>query len=276
MDRYAQFLGGRNISHICVVLAALLCSLAPERTFGQPTLIDLVRQSNLIFEGTAGELGKSTKSVPLEKNTVVVKVDRVLEVLLPYGNVTGKEVTVRLKPGTRVRPAERVIFFTQVYSAGASLGVNEIGTMAVQDPNVIQSNIKGARQALADEALKKRLTSARIVVTAEVTEVAPTEEAKEHKSEHDPLWWHALLRVQSTEKASLPAGTVSVNFASSDDVMWERSPKLKQGQKAIFLLQPEPERKAEFRVPGLYVTDPLDVLPTAELERVRRLLKTTR
>jgi hypothetical protein len=256
---------------LLVLIATPYCAQAQT-----PSLVEWVRQSSLIFEGTVKEVGGSTPTVPTQKNTIIVKVDRVLEALPPYGNVTGKDVTVRLRPGSSVRPQEKATFFTQVYSAGTSLGVDEVGRIPIEDVKAVQDRIKSARQILADEALTRRLASAQSVVAAVVTEVSPTEEAKEHKSEHDPLWWRATLRVESVEKGTAANGAVFVNFAKSDDVMWERSPKLKPGDRAIFLLQPGPERKAEFRVPGPYATDPLDELPVKELERVRRLLKAGR
>jgi len=89
-------------------------------------------------------------------------------------------------------------------------------------------------------------------------------------SEHDPLWSRATIRITTAIKgrASEP---VVVNFATNFDYLWALAPKPKVGDTGIFLLQPDRERK--YRASGLFLLDPLDALPTSELERVRRLLR---
>jgi hypothetical protein len=204
-----------------------------------------------------------------------VTVDRVIEALPPIGNPTGKDVTVRLRDPKKLRKGQRAIFFTYLQTAGATLGLVEVTSQPETQVSRAETQVKEARQILADEALTRRLTSARLVVVGTFGEPKPTDEARERSGEHDPMWWRGPIKVESFEKGERTEGLVFANFPSSDDVVWERSPKPKAGQKAIFLLQPQIGRPVEkrFEIPGPFLIDPLDVQPVTELERVRRLLR---
>lgn len=232
--------------------------------------VERVRNSGFIFLGTVRQLHAATPTVVLEPNTVVVSVDRIIESLPPIGNVSGKVETVRLREGEKVAEGQQLIFFTYLYSAGTSLGLQSVGILpAMQDIDAAVQEVKTARITLADEALSNRLTSASIVVLGRVVESQPNEEARERKAEHDPMWWRADIEVESVLKGAAER-KVSVNFASSDDWMWVHSPKPKRGETAIFLLQPA--KNLMFNIGGLYLLDPLDELPRQELARVKRLL----
>jgi len=231
---------------------------------------DLVRRSGFIFQGTVKAVGQSTASIVREANTAVVSVDRVLEALPPTGNQTGRDVTVRLRRPAEVKPGQKATFFTYVYAGGASLGVEEVAILPADDPKTLEDRIRAARQALADEALRRRLQSAELVVVGVAGQARRTEEARDPRSEHDPLWFRMPIRITSVEKGRA-SGTVFVNIATNFDYLWALAPKPKAGDTAIFLLQPD--REKQYRVSGLFLIDPLDELPVSELERVRRLLK---
>jgi hypothetical protein len=237
-------------------------------------MTDLVRRSGLIFEGTVKAVGASTPTVVREPNTAVVVVDRVLEALPPVGNIKGKEVTVRLKDPNKMRPGQSATFFTFVYSAGKSLGVEEVGTLPAERLDALTNEIRGVRQALADQAIAARIASAELVVVGTVGEARPTDAAREREGEHDPLWWRAPVKVEAALKGNPGNAPVFVNIATSDDPAWMRAPKPKPGDAGIFLLQPDREKR--FRVPGLFLIDPLDVQNRSELDRVRRLLNPPR
>jgi hypothetical protein len=236
-------------------------------------MTDLVRRSGFIFEGTVKEIGASTPSIARGPNTAIVAVDRVVEALPPVGNLKGKEVTVRLKNPAEVRVGQSLTFFTTVYSAGKTLGVDEVGTLPIAGEQAMDTQIRGVRQTLADQALAARLASAELVVLGVVGEPKPTEEAKEREGEHDALWWSAPIRVETTLKGN-PGNAPVVYFATSDDPIWVRSPKLKAGEEGIFVLQPDPGKK--LRAPGPCLVDPLDFASKNDLDRIRRLLNTPR
>ena len=238
-------------------------------------LVDAVDRSGFIFVGTVKALGSSTPTVARTRNSAVVRVDRVIEALPPIGDPTGKDVTVRLRSSQKVQKGQRAIFFTYLQTAGKTLGLVEVMLQPETQANKAEIQVKDARQLLADEALTRRLTSASMVVVGVFGEPQPTEEARERKGEHDPMWWRGPIKVESFEKGERTEKPVFVNFASSDDVVWERSPKPKAGERAIFLLQPRVGRaiEKEYEIPGLFLVDPLDMRPVTELDRIRKLIK---
>jgi hypothetical protein len=255
---------------VLLVMAAILAWA------GQVTkpYVELVRNSGFIFVGTVKKVSAATPTVVREPNTVIVTVERIAESLPPIGNIKGHDVTVRLTPREQVQEGQRVTFFTYLYSAGESLGLQSVGILPAEEANFAPERIREARQVIADEALSKRLASATMVVLGRVVDTSPTESARERDGEHDPMWWTATIAVESSLKGNAGAGTVAVIFASSDDREWFLSPKPKRGDTGIYLLQPA--RGKKFTNKGPYLIDPLDALSRTELERVRRLLKLDR
>lgn len=129
-----------------------------------------------------------------------------------------------------------------------------------------------AAQKAADSELAQRLAQAEVVVSGEVLSVAPLAPQQPGiRSEHNPDWWQATVEVQSVEKGNVSTKTISVLFANSRDIAWYRSPKLKKGDRGIWLLH---NRDISGKpVPGLAVTDSLDSQPPSELSRIRSLLQ---
>jgi hypothetical protein len=261
-----------------VALGALAGHLAA-RAQGS-SFIDVVSRSGFIFLGTVKSAGGAAPNAPgpyagsAGAASAVVTVDRILEALPPVGNFTGREVNVRLREPQRMKAGDRAVFFTYLQSAGKTLGLVEVASEPAGQEQGMQQRIREARLALADRALAARLSSAQLVVVGVFGEGRPTPEAREHRSEHDPLWWRAPIRVESFEKGSASEQPVYALYANSDDVVWRDAPKPRPGQEGIFLLQPDREKR--FRTAGLFLIDPLDALPKGELERVRRLLKAAR
>ena len=255
------------MNRLCVLLLISAVS-SPAHAQPESSFVDLVRRSGFIFQGTVKAVGESTPGIVREANSAIVSVDRVLESQPPAGNKTGRDVTVRLRGLGEVRSGQTATFFTFVYAGGQSLGVEAVGMLPVEDPRSLEERIRAARQAIADEALTRRLRSAQLVVVGTVTAVTPG--PRNPESEHDPLWSRATIRVTSAEKGRA-SGPVVVNFATNFDYLWALAPKPKVGDTGIYLLQPDPEKK--YRVSGFFLIDALDALPTSELERVRRLLR---
>jgi len=247
--------------------------------FGQtpPSFNDLVRGSGFIFQGTVKAIGEATPSVVKQPNTAVVTVDRVIEALPPVTNLKPREVTVRLRDPGKIKAGYAATFFTYVYSAGETLGLEEVGTQPVENADVLSRRVREARQALADEALSKRLSTAQFVIVGALEPAADSKAAaREPVSEHDPMWRAMPVRAESFEKGAKTKEPPVVYVSTSTDVVWERAPKPKPGEPGIFLLQPSPGPDHWSGLSGLFLVDPLDALPRSELERVRRLLKTQR
>ena len=249
--------------------------------FGQPapapSLNELVRGSGFIFVGTVKAIGEATPDVPRQPNTAVVSVDRVVEALPPVTDLKVREVTVRLRDPRAMKAGQSATFFTYVYSAGESLGLEEVGTLPAPAAKELSGRVREARQELADEALSKRLATAQLVILGTIEPAADSQtDKREPVSEHDPMWRAMQVRAESFEKGVKTNEPPVVYVATSTDVMWRLAPKPKPGESGIFLLQPSPGPDHWSGVKGLFLVDPLDALPRSELERVRRLLKASR
>jgi hypothetical protein len=235
--------------------------------------VDLVRKSGLIFKGTVREPHAATPTVPVEENTAIVRVDEVLEAPASMGDLAGQDVTVRLLKPEAVKAGSQLAFFTVVYSMGSSVGVAEIGSRAFEGSSEsLRNQIREARQELADEALGRRLASAELVVVGKVTETHPTSETanKVPSSEHDPMWWEAVLQVESVAKGQPVGARVTLFFPQTFDQRWGNAPKFQQGQEGIFLLHAEESKKYELR--GYTALDAQDFQPKNQLDRIHRLL----
>jgi hypothetical protein len=142
--------------------------------------------------------------------------------------------------------------------------------MSAGPPNNEQTTTTA--QAAPEAELAQRVAQAEIVVAGVVQSVSRYGGARPNfQSTHDPQWWQATIEVESVEKGKVTGKTIQVLFPNSSDVAWFRSPKLKPGDRGVWLLQNrDPFGKP---VPALAVVSPHDAQPTGELEHVRSLLK---
>jgi hypothetical protein len=147
-----------------------------------------------------------------------------------------------------------------------------VGMALSRNTNMADQQTPVTAQAAPEAELLKRLAQAEIVVSGVIQSVSRYGAAKpDFLSTHDPQWWQATIEVQSVEKGNLSGKTIQVLFASSKDVAWYQSPKLKAGDHGVWLLQNrDPFGKA---VPAPAVVSPHDVQPIGELGHVRTLLK---
>jgi hypothetical protein len=241
----------------------------------QPSIATLAPNASLIFKGTVKKLHDSTVSVvPATDSTVVVHVDEVLDGAKTIGDFTGQDITVQLKEPKSVKEDEKLLFFANAGTFGKSVSVVEVGhTSAEGESAQIRRQISDARKKQADRKLQQRLAKAEIVIEGKVTDVKPVARAGEEDpvSEHDPEWWEATVQIQSTQKGKPKGQTVVVYFPHSSDIRWAQAPKLKKGQEGVFSLHNLEDKKRAIK--GYAVTDPLDVHPKNQLERVRALIK---
>jgi hypothetical protein len=137
-----------------------------------------------------------------------------------------------------------------------------------------------AVQASADTEMTQRLAQAELVVSGSASAPKPYSPPSiamaagtpiRRVSEHDPDWWSATITVDSVEKGSHSAQTTEVLYPNSMDVVWSRSPKIKKGDRGVWLLHNRDHYGKP--VPALAITHPLDFRPIAEASRVRSLLK---
>lgn len=263
------------------VLPALLVfwtGWAATAGFAQPTgagpdLGKIIRTARIIFVGSVEKPGASNVSlVPASKRTALVRVREVLDAPATMGELRGQVVTVFLAKEGSVQAGQTGIFFTNGWMYGENVAVREVLILPDRDRETLRAAIAGERQQVRDEELAAHLKSAALVIAGQVVSAKPAPGAERGpRSEHDAEWWQAEIGVASVLKGRTTGKTVTVFFPSSLDERWLLVPKLKEGQRAIFLLQPYQGK--DLPAGALVILHPLDVQPESQIDRIRRLLR---
>jgi hypothetical protein len=238
-----------------------------------PDLGQIIRNARIIFVGSVEKPGASNVSlVPASSRTALVRVREVLDAPATMGELRGQVVTILLVKEGSVQAGQTAIFFTNGWMYGENNAVREVAEAPDRDRETLRAAIAGERQNVRDEELASHLKSAVLVIAGQVVSVRPAAEAERGpRSEHDPEWWQAEIGVASVMKGRATGKTVTVFFPNSLDERWLLVPKLKEGQRAIFLLQPY--RGNDLPAGALVILHPLDVQPEPQIDRIRRLLR---
>jgi hypothetical protein len=245
-------------------------------------------------------------SVAATPKTAVVRVDQVLEAPEALDDFTGREVTVGLGSGERLKEGQQAIFYTLGLSLGEGLAVRSLGHRDARRAAGLQSAVAAGGDpvdSLAQRDQRTHVESADVVVTGRVTDVRLPAEAEATRalaagaagepgaarpiSEHDPKWREAVVQVDAVEKGAPPRELV-VRFPESTDVRWYRAPKFRPGDQGVFVLHKTPaaeaaagppaERPAAAREggPEVYTAlDALDFQPLEQLGQIREHVRAT-
>ena len=238
----------------------------------QPELQKLVCDSNLIFSGTVIELGASSvANLAPRDNFAVVWVDRSLRSDPALGDLRRKKITVELLDRDELQPDQQVIFFTLNWIQGGGMAVRELAHLETHQEDEVIAEV--AR--MPERHLAERLADSTLVVVAEVAETKPT--PFDIRWRNAPQWATASFRnVEALEGE--PTEDMVVLFPTSGRPMWARAPRLKQGQRAIFLLHrppdwpPLPDLGPDLTSAIFTVLDPADVQPVSMRPLVEKLL----
>jgi hypothetical protein len=218
--------------------------------------------------------------VPISDSTVVVRVNDVLTKPAGLVDLTGKEITVRLRQPASAQEGQKIIFFTTAWIYGESIAVRETGRidarLAMADA---RKQIEQETRKDRDRELQARIEKADLVVSGKVSSVKPAaDNARRPVSEHTPDWWVATIKVQSVEKGKLADKTVDVLFPKSTDEMWIDSPKFKAGQEGIWILRKDQTEKGfpATRMRGFTALDRKDFQEPDRVGHIRELVKKAR
>lgn len=258
------------------------------RPLAKETLAQLEQwapESNFVFEGAVTRPAAAPESLagtlPLER-TALVRVEKVLLAPELLADQEGKELALVVAAPWKLKelgPATKATFFARIALVGRDLAADEVGRLT--GPERLQ--LRESLPRLVEETwLKERLRGADLTVTAAVLAVRPfvSKELPEGRSEHEPAWMEAVLRVQSVlgsssaVKAPGPGGTVTMLFPSSIDVAWASWPKPVQDQEGLFILRLGSGAGDEKGPRVLVARDPLDLQPPESRRRVAELLRT--
>jgi hypothetical protein len=261
-------------SCIAVILMMTQC----KRPGIYPEELDkLVAGASLIFKGKIVLLHTATTDEGDVANKGVVVVTEVIEAPESFPNVSGQQVTVLFTEINRVKVGQERMFFTDPYWIGESIGVREIGSVMKGDKlyenKDISSLMKQARGKQGDEQLEKTLKDARLVVSGKVVKISTPERKAPMGTEHDPEWKEAEVQIDETLKGKADK-TVKTLFASSKDVMFFQSPKFKEGDEGIFIIQQTDSETAKLLRNENMVIDPSGFITGKEKARhIKSLIK---
>ncbi len=236
---------------------------------------ELVAKSQIIFRGTV--VGTNASTMPAltgTKRMAIVRVKEVFQAPASLVDLTGSRVTVLLSQPETPKPPRDTVFFTNGWLYGTSLALIETGRLDGHAPMFSYDLLAQAKGRIADQRLRERIRSAELVVVGIVKNVEEPRRRSEGglKSEHDPDWRKANIKVVEVLMGQKDTREVTILFAQSRDVQWAEAPKFAAGQEGVWLL-----RRAT--LPGLlrrdYLTvlDPDDFWLSTELDRIRRLLQ---
>ncbi len=256
---------------------------------------DLAQEARFVFKGTVQKLKAATmRDVKVDNRTAIVRVDEIIYSPEALSNFTGKNITVQLGGGKKIKKGKQAVFYTNGWLFGDSVAVQSIdhedvakvpaalATVAADPVQTLAHRDTKTQVELADAIVSGRVTSVRVpsdvvaarsVAVAEPTVTGPV-------SEHDPDWRIAEIQVDAVHKGS-HAGPASLRFPASTDVMWHHAPKFHAGQEGFFMLHKPAKAKvaaaAMLSAPtedtGDYVAlDPADYLPFDQAEAMQDLL----
>jgi hypothetical protein len=268
------------------------------RAFAQDQTATLAGRSSIIVLGKVVKTNASDEPlVASSGRTVLISVQKMLAGAEIAGDQTGKIVTVILSRPEGAKEGEEMLFFGNPRFLGKSLTIADEGEVPSRSggPSTRAALERGA-QVRRDRPIRERLALASLVFRGIVDSVRPlelegtTEREKRPvtpPTEHDPDWQVAGIRVATPLQGGKEGQIVTVLFAASRDITWFNSPKLTQGQEAVFIAHaPIKQEQPLYRASGLtkflekqtvyLVTEPFDVLQPSEETRVRSLLATSK
>jgi hypothetical protein len=212
--------------------------------------------------------------------TVTVHVEEVIRPQTPAAITNSKDTSIAVRlaktgsPGT----GERATFYTQIISFGKVIEVRELKHTAfpmAASAGAEQDEAKNIQQA----DLARQYAAASVVLAGKVTLVVEPAAAAAAssdgvwKSEHDPEWRDAVVEVSDVIKGHVANKEVTLRFPASTDVAWYRSPKLKEGQQAVFILGKDGTTLSQATAAASesppVVSNPKSVLPITSLGDVR-------
>ncbi|HEY0068890.1 MAG TPA: hypothetical protein VGE04_02880 [Chloroflexia bacterium] len=214
---------------------------------------DLARESKFIFTGTVISSGATTlASVTPDKNTLIVRIDNILQAPEILTDFTGKEITVQLSGRQHMSEGQQAVFYTNGWLYGESLAVKSVGQLPVEGDmgsRNLSLSAASASENAEDQQIRQRVEDADLVVQGVVTSVRIPQEARVERlsadsseedmelvSEHDPMWREAVIDISDVAKGESSQNSVVVQFPGSTDVRWYKAPKFEAGQEGVFFL----------------------------------------
>jgi hypothetical protein len=229
----------------------------------------LVEESRYVFRSTIVELNASNEpAVRSGPGLVVAHVDEAFRAAPSVGvaGLRDRDVTI-LTAGEAPAVGDTLIVFANDWVYGTEIALREVAHRRATARAVRE--VVAAVERLPVSRLEARLDGAVLVVDGEVERVEPSP-IPDGFALTSPYYRLAVVRVESTLRGHR-AERVNVLFPTNPAPPWRNAPRLRQGQKAVFILRPETALQA----PDEFLTapDPDDVQPRDRLDEIQSLLK---
>jgi hypothetical protein len=252
-----------------------------------PKLAEAARSAPFVFFSTVRQPGGSNVEAldREEEPTAVVHVDEVVVAPQSLGDITGRDVTVRLLPGPGPRRGQRVLFMASSLVYGNELGVAEIAHVAPgRRAGRMREQILEDKLHQQDSELVTRLGSAEVVVYGRVESIEPfvPESAAtplQPIGEAAPSWRIADLLVWRVLKGQPQTGP-RVVFPFPRTQRWPEVPLFVEGQEGIWLLHSLADREPTVKAGqppsvanGFEAPDELDFHAPGLRRRIQLLLQ---
>jgi hypothetical protein len=209
------------------------------------------KRAGFIFTGTVQALRRSTvPNIPLNRRTVVVRVNKVIRGSGALSHLAGRDITVELGAHEQIRSGQAATFYTEGWLFGEGVAVRSLGHSDVGPGAAVAAASGGdPGRAKAARDLDEHVADTDLIVCGRVVRVAsPATTARGARgakstlkamvpiSEHAALWREAVIDVDQVTKGTHRTKRVTVRFPGSTDVRWAKVPKLRPGQEGVFLL----------------------------------------
>jgi hypothetical protein len=231
----------------------------------------LTRQAEVVFRGTVERVAAANLSVvEPAADTAVVRIDELLKAPADVRDFVGREVTVKLRTPDSVKPGTKAVFFATTWLYGESLGLVEVGRVRDSGPG-LRTEVAAASRRIYEDEVRQHIAGAALVVAGKVVETRPAPPSAQ-RSEHDPNWWEAVIRVDSVIKGQA-AEHIVLLYPHSMDVMWFNAPKPQVGWDAVWLLSAAEGELMRGRA-GVYTAlEPWRIMSRDDAGLVRRLVR---
>jgi hypothetical protein len=251
-----------------------------------PKLLQAARTAPFVFFATVRRPGGSQVEM-LESDeypTAIVRVDEVISAPEAVGDITGRNVTVRLSDSRKLRRGSRHLFLATSLQFGEEIVVAELGR--VPHRRQVEQRLRRAvldeKLGQFDEAMEERLRLAVTIVYGVVQRVEPvTPDAAgppETLGEAAPGFRAAVLKVWRTLKGR-PDEEPRVVFPFPRTQKWSEVPLFVEGEEGVWILQATRGQTlgaGKVKVPdvpnGFTALDPLDFHTPGLLGRIEVLL----
>ncbi len=230
-----RFEAARTAAGAVMALLAWGAAAAQERA-EMLTASDIVFVGTVLHQGTASFYG-----VPVSENTIIVRVDEVIDQPSKVTLMAGDTVTVQVLDRSPLRGGVQATFYTQAWIFGEGVAVREVGhELVAQAAGVAQGqDAQTILQQRQDEQLRARIAAADMVMVGRVVSVGPSTlsqfQPTSPVTEHDPGWQEAVVEVETGIKGVADAQRVVVRFPTSMDVQWFNAPRFTNGQEGVFI-----------------------------------------